>query len=657
MKSIGIIFLVFTINLFGQSQDDQLCLDCHSDKTLSTTRSGRSVSLFVNGKSFAGSVHKDISCTGCHSDVDVNDLPHAEKLAKVDCAICHDTPVEHFNRSLHGQALRQGKFLAPNCASCHSKHEILSSKNPKSQTYVMNIPSLCGQCHKEGTPVSKLSGIHERAALNDYSESIHGEGLFKRGLIVTAVCTSCHTSHDILPHENPLSSINKRNISTTCTQCHRQIEEVHLKVISGRLWESEPHKIPACIDCHQPHKIRRVFYEDSFPDEKCMTCHRDQNLHKMVDGKRVSLFVDYDRFKKSVHAVNSCIKCHTNISNAKNPVCLNSGKVDCSICHAAPVEDYKASIHGTQHYGGNKNAPYCTTCHETHNMQSKKEVTSPTFSRNVPELCAKCHREGQTIAMAIDESKKGIVTTYKESIHGKGLLQSGLLVTATCVDCHSSHRELPFKDPSSTVNPDNIATTCAKCHLGVYEQFQKSVHSKFVTKTDKKLPTCNDCHLSHEISRVDMKNYRQSILFQCGKCHDEVTSTYFDTFHGKVSKLGAAGAAKCFDCHGSHNILPTSNPASTLSRNNIIDTCKKCHPNSNKKFVGYLTHATHHDRAKYPVLYFTFMFMVVLLIGTFTFFGIHTILWFPRSLKEKRKKIKEAKLAKKVVNENDSLKE
>ncbi len=214
------------------------------------------------------------------------------------------------------------------------------------------------------------------------------------------------------------------------------------------------------------------------------------------------------------------------------------------------------------------------------------------------------------------------------------------MVTATCIDCHTSHRELPVSDPRSSVNPDNIAMTCARCHLGIYEEYKTSIHSPLVTDTDEELPVCNDCHMSHTITRVDQKSFRQKILDQCGKCHEEVATTYFETFHGKVSKLGEQAAAKCYDCHGAHNILPVADPASTLSRSNIVSTCKQCHPNSNRKFVGYLTHATHHNRDKYSYLYYTFWFMTVLLISTFSFFGLHTVLWLPKALRE-RKAVKE----------------
>jgi cytochrome b subunit of formate dehydrogenase len=64
-----------------------------------------------------------------------------------------------------------------------------------------------------------------------------------------------------------------------------------------------------------------------------------------------------------------------------------------------------------------------------------------------------------------------------------------------------------------------------------------------------------------------------------------------------------------------------------------VRTCEQCHENAHLQFTGYLTHATHHERDKYPALYYAFWGMTLLLIGTFTFFGLHTLAWLPRSWK------------------------
>lgn len=619
-----------------RAQEDADCLMCHGERDFVGEQNGKEVSLWVDQKAFERSIHAELGCVACHQDADPEHSGREEKLAKVDCGNCHSDAVEQFTRSLHGKALAQGKYLAPTCISCHGKHDILPSKNPLSRTYVRNVPATCGNCHKEGTPISALRTISEPQALEQYSQSIHGDGLYKRGLIVTAVCTSCHSSHLILPHEDPESSINRNRIAQTCMQCHAQIEAVHQKVIRGELWEKQPHQIPACVECHQPHRVRRVFYTESFPNSSCMACHSNQNLTMTKDGQTVSLFVNEDHFRESAHAQQACIRCHTNIVPGRNPVCKDSGRVDCSICHADQVQEYQTSIHGQLHAAGESDAPYCSDCHEHHNEKLHRDSQSPTFVKNIPRLCGTCHEEGGKAARRYKGSQHNIVTNYMRSIHGKGLLESGLLVAATCVDCHTTHGEQPASYPTSSVNPSKIPETCSKCHLGVYEQFRNSIHSATVSRSTKPLPACSDCHRAHTIERVDLSDFRQGILDQCGRCHEAVTESYFETFHGKVSKLGEAATAKCYDCHGSHDILPTSNPKSRLSHDNVVETCKTCHPNSNRKFVGYLTHATHHSRDRYPYLFYTFWFMTALLVGVFTVSGVHTALWLPRALKERK---------------------
>jgi hypothetical protein len=93
----------------------------------------------------------------------------------------------------------------------------------------------------------------------------------------------------------------------------------------------------------------------------------------------------------------------------------------------------------------------------------------------------------------------------------------------------------------------------------------------------------------------------------------------------KVSKLGYLQTAKCYDCHGAHDILPVTDPRSRLSRNNIVKTCGQCHAGAHRQFAGYLTHATHHDPVKYPFLFWTFWGMTSLLVGTLVISGAHTL--------------------------------
>jgi len=616
----------------GPAQEDEECFFCHGEPDFTQELpSGALRSLHVDESVFAKSVHGENGCVSCHDDV--GELPHEESLAPVQCGGCHFDAFEVYDESLHGKAVEEGDPLAPHCWNCHGKHDIKAQSDPESRTNPIHIPEMCGGCHAEDAPVARSRDIEQHDILQNYEQSIHGEGILKKGLTVTAVCTSCHTAHQVLPHTDERSTIHREKVVGTCTQCHALIEQVHRKYIEGELWEKEPHKVPICIDCHQPHKARKVFYDEGVSDKDCLACHASA-----VRGTAGTLEpVDETHTHTDVQDVR-CAQCHTGATPSLTRPCETViSAVDCSICHAEQVQDHSSGIHGRLLAQGDPDAPVCLDCHSGHGTQSKTDPASPTFPRNVPDLCGRCHREGESAATRGRSRQHEIVTNYAMSIHGKGLLRSGLVVTAMCSDCHTAHRPLPSSDPESSVHPENIAETCGRCHHGIAESFVSSIHSPEVTKTDEPLPVCSGCHSAHTISRADAADFKLDVMQTCGRCHEEVADTYFETYHGKVSKLGSAETAKCHDCHGAHEVHPIADPRSSLHHRNIVATCGQCHPGSHRRFAGYLTHATHHDPVKYPVLFYTFWAMTGLLVGTFVFFGIHTLIWFPHSFREMRR--------------------
>jgi cytochrome b subunit of formate dehydrogenase len=723
------------------AQANEDCLMCHEDSELVGERGGREYSVHVDPAAYEASVHADFACIDCHMDLDGAELPHADELEAVDCAMCHDdtaaelaagphggwaddpaspaaacaechgvhdvraasdpesrvfgvranqlcatchddslaevaasphgvmagerpnalcvdchtghdvhAPVEPLAQldacgechedvaaehrgSLHSRAAVKGDPAAPNCIICHDHHRILPHTDPSSPTSTQNVPMLCGRCHREGTEVTLQHDIDQDRILENFSMSVHGEGLFLKGLTVTAVCTSCHTAHNILDHNNPASSINRANVARTCMQCHARIEEVHVKVVEGRLWEEEPHKVPSCVECHQPHEIRRrpVTLAEA-TSRSCLECHGQPGITTERDGQTVSLFVDEVTFGLSSHGRTACAQCHTDVTpNHPERACATiSSPVDCAICHAEQVAEHDLSRHGQLATDGDPDVPTCATCHgDSHATLNKRLPTSPTYSRNVPALCGSCHEAGAVAAERLGDDRD-IVASYLDSTHGRGLMGSGLIVSASCVDCHTAHSALPQEDPKSTVHRDNILDMCGTCHKGIEEEFRASIHHPDNVVTNEELPTCESCHTSHEITRIDSQGFRFMMMDQCGHCHEDFAETFFETYHGKVTQLGSEGAAKCYDCHGTHNILPTDNPDSTLSKIHVVDTCGSCHPRAHLQFAGYLSHATHHDKDKYPFLFYSYWFMTILLVGTLSFFLIHTLLWLFR---------------------------
>jgi cytochrome b subunit of formate dehydrogenase len=624
-------------------EENQYCMDCHQDKTLKGMIDGKSRSVFVNAKSVLNSVHADVLCVDCHTDLKDSDLPHNEDVKPATCIQCHEDAVKDYEISLHGEALKRGEPLAPDCNFCHGSHDILPKNAKGSPIAPLEIPYLCGQCHQEGSKVSLTKNIHQTHILENYTQSIHGEGLFKKGLTVSANCASCHTAHKILPHTDNRSSIARENIAETCASCHQKIEEVHSKIIDGEKWETEEHTLPACVDCHQPHKIRKNFYDLGLANQECLNCHEKPDIVDSDDGR--SLFVDAAKLKSSVHYDLACSKCHIEVTPSKKRACetITHG-VNCGSCHDNVNENYMESTHGRLFSLDDPDAPSCQTCHGEHSVLSRYDKESKTFTLNIPDLCSECHRDGEKAAKRLEPKIKNVVANYTQSVHGKAISEGSLSVTANCSDCHTAHSEANHNNPTSSTHHDNISETCGQCHYGIENEFEKSIHSPNVSDTDEELPACNDCHPAHSIVDPTQGEFRFSIMSTCGQCHVDISKSYFDTYHGKASILGSDNAAKCHDCHHSHFILPVNNPQSTLSRDNILETCATCHPGANKGFTRYLTHATHHDPDKYPLLFITFWGMTFLLIGTFIISWLHTLLWLPKSLKM-RKQIKAMKVA------------
>ena len=128
-------------------------------------------------------------------------------------------------------------------------------------------------------------------------------------------------------------------------------------------------------------------------------------------------------------------------------------------------------------------------------------------------------------------------------------------MTAMCTNCHTAHGVLPRKDPASSINPANVPGNMRQ----VPSRHRRAVppeHScRFIEGEAGRSCRCATIATVRMRSAVRMKTgFKLTIMTQCGRCHEEIARTYFDTYHGKVSQLGYTGTAKCYDCHGAHDI-------------------------------------------------------------------------------------------------------
>ncbi len=147
----GALLLFLGLSVPGEAlhgQGDDMCLMCHGDPAM-LQGSANASRLLVTAETLAPSVHGEagVGCTLCHQNVP---FPHASAdVPPVECSFCHSTEAQLHGQSLHGQAAARGDPLAPSCMGCHGGHDIKRSADPTSPTNKMNVPLLCGECHRD----------------------------------------------------------------------------------------------------------------------------------------------------------------------------------------------------------------------------------------------------------------------------------------------------------------------------------------------------------------------------------------------------------------------------------------------------------------------------------------------------------------------------
>ncbi len=208
----------------------------------------------------------------------------------------------------------------------------------------------------------------------------------------------------------------------------------------------------------------------------------------------------------------------------------------------------------------------------------------------------------------------------------------------TCAECHSDIEDLPHTDALETVD-------CGGCHRKEVRQLKAGAHAVgYVNphaaaasppeadagKDEKSPPTCVDCHSAHDVALVKSVAFRDVIAGRCGDCHEQRYDTYMDRFHGKAARLGLEKAPRCYDCHTGHEQLPADDPKSSVHADNLVETCGECHEGANANFVQFDPHPQPQNKEHSALVYYAWLFMVGLIVGTFGFFGVHDLLWLQR---------------------------
>ena len=197
------------------------CLACHGDKHAGCL--GHSIA--VDGKTFSASIHGSLQCNDCHADI--KGYPHPDHIAPVECKTCHADQASELAGSVHSDGEGSSLHQLPRRRPLHLSEE--RSRGRLSIRSTFRAPA---------APATATDGMAKKHGLPSvyplYMDSIHGFALSKEGLLVAANCQSCHGSHHILSHNNPLSPTYKTNIPKTCGSCHAKINADYEEGIHGK---------------------------------------------------------------------------------------------------------------------------------------------------------------------------------------------------------------------------------------------------------------------------------------------------------------------------------------------------------------------------------------------------------------------------------------
>ena len=232
----------------------------------------------------------------------------------------------------------------------------------------------------------------------------------------------------------------------------------------------------------------------------------------------------------------------------------------------------------------------------------------------VPEFCGRCHSDPALIkqfnpALATDQ-----LTKYKESPHGKMLLENKDSRAPDCVSCHGVHGILPAKNPLSKINPKRIPETCAGCHADATRMagltlpngaplptnqladYRASVHGKaLLERGDLGAPACNSCHGSHASTPAGLVSVNPS----CGSCHAGNASLFEGSKHKEA--FAEHKWPECAQCHTSHTIAKPTDSWLEAGAENLWNKCHnqnaKNNPDCNATAAYFFASITRMDRA------------------------------------------------------------
>jgi hypothetical protein len=156
----------------------------------------------------------------------------------------------------------------------------------------------------------------------------------------------------------------------------------------------------------------------------------------------------------------------------------------------------------------------CTSCHGgKHRLAPVHDLESPVYPTHIAKTCATCHSDPKIMAGRQYHGRPlghNQYDEWRQSVHGKALLEKGDLSAPTCNRCHGNHGAVPPE-------VESVANVCGTCHGKVGALFTNAQMKHRFQEVG--LPGCATCHGSHLIRHPSDEMLGMGKQAVCAKCH------------------------------------------------------------------------------------------------------------------------------------------
>ncbi len=216
----------------------------------------------------------------------------------------------------------------------------------------------------------------------------------------------------------------------------------------------------------------------------------------------------------------------------------------------------------------------------------------------VVQFCARCHSDPTFMhefnaALPTDQLAK-----FKDSPHGRTLLDKHDDRAPSCVSCHGVHGIRPAKDPQSKVYAQRVPETCGACHANPkimagftradgsplpttqLAEYRTSVHGRaLLERGDLGAPRCNTCHGNHAATPPGIAGVSRS----CNLCHSANASLFDGSKHKHA--FDQHNWPECGQCHGNHAIAKTDDSMLATGPGQLCGNCHRQYAKENPECI------------------------------------------------------------------------